>query len=91
MHNLTIEIRKIVKVNFSADQWELYTNSYPRDEIENIADALNNALQDYVNNDYTIIEARGGMHNVMCNYKEYGAYDSEPRALLEQALAEIYK
>ena len=91
MHNLSIETKRTVKCNFSADQWELFTMSFPRDEIENIANALNNALQDYVNHDYTKSETLNGMHHVMKTYSKYGAYDSEPMRFLERVLEEIYK
>lgn len=91
MHNLTIVIKKDITCNFSADQWGLLTNSFPRDEIEEVASRLNNQLNDYVNNDYTMTEVRNGMHHFMLNYKNYGAYDSEVRGFLETVLGEIYK
>ena len=91
MHNLTIQTKRIVTANFSADQWGLYTATFERDEIENIANVLNNVLQDYVNNDYTKTETITGMHNVMLKNKNYGAYDTEPREFLECVLEEIYK
>ena len=91
MHNLTIKTVRTVTCDFSADQWELFTLSYPRDEIENVANALNNALQDYVNNDYTKRETLSGMEHVMKTYSKYGAYDSEPIYFLERVLEEIYK
>jgi len=84
-------IKKDITCNFSADQWGLYTATFLRDEIEEIADALNNALQDYVNNDYTKTETLNGMHHVMLTYKNYGAYDTEPRTFLDKVLEEIYK
>lgn len=90
MHNLSIVTKRIVTANFSADQWGLYTATFERDEIENIANVLNNVLQDYVNNDYTKAQAMAGMHNVMLKNKNYGAYDSEPRQFLDAVLREIY-
>jgi hypothetical protein len=81
----------VVTANFSADQWGLLTYSFPRDEIENVADALNNALQDYVNNDYTKKETLEGMHKVLSQYSNYGAFDSEVRGFLDVVLEEIYK
>lgn len=91
MHNLTIETKRVVTCNFSADQWGLLTYSFPRDEIEEIANRLNNQLNEYVNEEYTMTEVRDGMHHYMLNCKNYGAYDSESRGFLEQVLEEIYR
>ena len=91
MHNLTIVTKRVVTCNFSADQWGLLTNSFPRDEIEKIADSLNNAVQDFVNNDYTKKETLDGMYRVMEIYSNYGAFDSEVRGFLDMVLDEIYR
>ena len=60
-------------------------------EIEKTADYLNENLQEYINNDYTIEATRMGMHNFMKELSKYGAYDTEPRAFLDMVLEEIYK
>lgn len=91
MHNLTIVIKKDITCNFSADQWGLYTNSFPRDEIEEVANKLNSQLNDYVNNDYTMKETRDGMFNYLAQWTRYGAFDSEVRDFLDVVLEEIYK
>jgi hypothetical protein len=91
VHNLTIETKRAVTCNFSADQWGLLTYSFPRDEIEEVANRLNNQLNEYVNEEYTMTEVRDGMHHYMLNCKNYGAYDTEPREFLECVLTEIYK
>lgn len=91
VHNLTIETKRAVTCNFSADQWGLLTYSFPRDEIEKTADYLNDSLQEYVNEDYTLEATRMGMHNFMQQLSKYGAYDTEPREFLECVLTEIYK
>lgn len=91
MHNLTIETRRTVKCNFSADQWGLLTAIFPRDEIESIADKLNERLNDYVNEEYTRTETLTGMYNLMKIYRYYGTSDTEPHAFLEKVLQEIYK
>ncbi len=91
MNNLTIETKRVVTANFSAAEWGLLTVCFPRDEIEGVADRLNNQLNEYVNEGYTMTEVRDGMHHLMLNCKNYGAYDTEPRNFLEQVLEEIYK
>lgn len=91
MHNLTIKKSPTIRADFSADQWELFTMSFPRDEIESIANRLNNELEDYVNNGYTKTETLSGMHDLMKKFSKYGAYDSEPMRFLERVLEEIYR
>ena len=91
MHNLTIETKRIVSVNFSADQWGLLTYSFHRNEIESVANQLNNMLEEYINEDFCQQETRKGMHNLMAELSKYGAIDTEPREFLDQVLAEIYK
>ena len=91
MHNLTIVIKKDITCNFSADQWGLLTNTFPRDEIEEVANKLNNQLNEYVNNDYTMKETRDFMFNYLSQWTRYGAFDSEVRGFLDVVLEEIYK
>lgn len=92
MHNLTIETKRIVKCNFSADQWGLLTFSFPRDEIEAVADRLNEYLASYVNDgSYDKKTVLNGMHKFMSDRSKYGAMDSEPRMFLDCVLDEIYK
>ena len=59
-------------------------------EIEKTADYLNENLQEYINDDYTIEATRMGMHNFMKELSKYGAYDTEPRGFLDMVLEEIY-
>jgi|694.fasta_scaffold00037_5 hypothetical protein len=91
MHNLTIVIKKDITCNFSADQWGLLTNSFPRDEIEEVANKLNSQLNDYVNNDYSKKDTHDGMFNYLSQWTRYGAFDSEVRGFLDVVLEEIYK
>lgn len=91
MNNLTIKTVRTVTCDFSADQWELYTVSFPRSVIENVANQLNEYLNDLLNSGYTKRDAEDLMHVKMKSLSEYGAYDSEPLRLLERVLAEVYK
>lgn len=91
MNNLTIKTVRTVTCNFSADQWELYTNAFPREVIEGVADQLNEYLTELVTNDYTVRQSEDLMHIKMKSLAIYGAYDSEPLRFLERVLEEIYK
>ena len=90
MHNLTIETKRIVKCDFSADQWGLLTLSFPRDEIEKVATNLNNNIEEWVNNNFSKEATRTGMYNLMAELSKYGAYDSEVRDFLDMVIEEIY-
>jgi len=91
MNNLTIKTARTVTCDFSADQWELFTHSFPREEIEGIADQLNLYLTELVNTDHTRRQTEDLMHIKLKSYAIYGAYDSEPLRFLERVLEEIYK
>ena len=92
MHNLRIiETKRLVTCDFSAYQWGLYINLFPREAIEKVADRLNQRLNEYANEDYTKAEVLEGMYQFMHTYKDYGAFDTEPRVFLELVLEEIYK
>ena len=92
MHNLEIiEGKRTIHADFSADQWGLYTNSISRNVIEAVATRFNDHLNEYVNGGYTKAQTLEGMHDIMSTYREFGAYDTEPRAFLDVVLEEIYK
>jgi len=91
MNNFRVEMVKHVECNLSASQWELYTNSFPREEIEAVADKINKDVKFYFN------ECRLGrqqfvaaMEKVLMQYKEFGAADTEPRRVLWTLAEEAY-
>lgn len=91
MHNLRIQTVKKVNCNFSADQWELYTHKYERDEIEMVANELNSWIEYYVNAGMDRSSTENNLHQIMRRNSKYGAYDSEPIRFLEHVMAEIYR
>lgn len=91
LNNLTIKTVRTVTCDFSADQWELFTSTYARGEIQNIADNLNRYLMELVNNGYSRKDSEELMHTKMREFSKWGAYDSEPIRFLERVLDEVYK
>ena len=85
-----LSITKIIKCNFSADQWELFTHSFDKDEIDLIAIDLNRLLEHTVNIGSGKDKVYEHMHKLMSKYSKYGAYDSEPLRFLERVLREVY-
>lgn len=90
INNLLIYFTRKVECDFSAAQWELYVNKFPRKEIENIAIILNNRLKSLTNDRFTKERVRELMVAEMEGYSEYGAYDTEPLAFLDKVLDAIY-
>lgn len=91
MHNMKIEKKVVADINFSASQWGLLTFTFDRDIIEGVADQLNRALEDWVNNGYGLKETREGMYELLEQNSKYGAFDTEPRSFLEAVLEEIFR
>ena len=85
MRNLTVT--KQIKVNFTAEQWDLYTHAK---DCTNVANDLNLALELAFNEGLTKSEVYDRVCKVMKVNSEYGAGDSEPLYLLEKTLDELY-
>lgn len=91
INNLSIKIQRKIECDFSATQWNLYTNKFPRKEIEKVADVLNIRLKSLVNDSLNTKEkVRSLMIEEMAGYSEYGTYDSEPVEFLDRVLDVIY-
>jgi uncharacterized Fe-S radical SAM superfamily protein PflX len=85
MRNLTVT--KQIKVNFTAEQWDLYTHDR---DCNNAANDLNLALELAFNEGLTKSEVYDRVCKVMRANASYGACDSEPLYFLEKALNELY-
>jgi hypothetical protein len=85
MRNLTVT--KQIKVNFTAEQWDLFTHEK---DCTNAANDLNLALELAFNEGLTKSEVFDRVYKVMKANAEYGAADSEPIYLLEKALNELF-
>ena len=85
-----IETKKHRKINLSADVWELFTNDHPV-ESENAAREINAAIEESFNrgNDKKTVE-RAALVAMRANL-ELGAMDTEPRAVLDDLLSELFK
>lgn len=90
MINLNIKHKVQISANFSADQWALYTSTIEKEEIDLCANHFNRWLEHYVNAGFGRREVEEKMHKIMSEFKNYGAFDSEPRGFLEVVLDKIY-
>jgi hypothetical protein len=85
MRNL--EMRKTIKADFDAEQWDLYTHSMDCDEA---ARYLNRTLEKFVNDGNDKMTVIGKMMEEMKGLSKFGAYDSEPIYFLESVVRKIY-
>lgn len=85
---INLKIRKTIQANFTADQWELYTESM---NCSAAVYTLNEYLEHLVNEgDYDKTTVLNKMMEKMSQLSSYGASDSEPIYFLETVLREIY-
>jgi hypothetical protein len=73
----------------TARQWELYTSSFPREIMSNVAAELSAALVEAMKMD-TREEADIHMLKVMRKNAEYGASDTEPRWVASYHLDHVF-
>ena len=85
MRNLTVT--KQIKVNFTAEQWDLYTHAK---DCTVAASELNRALESSFNRGATRTEVYNDVYEVMKRNSSYGAGDSEPIYFVEDVLNELY-
>jgi hypothetical protein len=81
-------IRHIVTLNYTADDWELFTSE---PGAEAAAMALNAKFEELVNNGGDRDTVRKGMSKLMAQYSDLGAQDSEPVWFLHDLLDKVFK
>lgn len=82
-------MRKVKGLHLTADEWDLYTVSHPR-EAERAAQAINAAIEEAVNGGCSREETRLRAQEVMRKDEDLGAFDTEPLDKLEDVLDRIY-
>lgn len=87
MNNL--KIYKKIKCELTAEEWGLYTATYPA-ETRHVAIALNYTIEQVVNSGGSKQDAEQAMELQMVENAKYGANDSETYAMLAFILMKIY-
>lgn len=86
-----LNLRRTISPEFTAEDWDLYTNSSFSSETMNVvAESLNIELANLVNKNNSRYEVELGMSRLMSQFSKYGANDSEPHQLLERVLDAIF-
>ncbi len=80
--------KKIVKLDHSADDWQLYTSSCHG--CNDAAHEINTAIIDAVNSGLTQMQTCGAALKVMQKYSHLGAMDSEPMYVLDNLLGNLF-
>lgn len=76
-----------VKLRMSASDWQLYAGEPGADEA---AQALNASFKALVATSRSADEVERGMHKLMHAHRKLGAFDTEPRAVLDGLLRKVY-
>ena len=82
-----ISIKKQVRLDLTADDWQLYTTSKDCDAA---ACALNNVFEFWFNTEAPREKLVREMYEIMKIWSEYGAADSEPMYVLEDLVDAVY-
>lgn len=83
---------KIVKsynvtgLDYDADRWELYQMG----GVANVAAALNNSFMTAVNAGKDRDEVESAVWKTMDKYSKFGAWDTEPRGVLDDLIDEVF-
>lgn len=83
---MQVTVRKVVEVKASADDWGLYYTP----EREEVASALNEKFSILVEMGRDRDDVEHYMLKFMEVYASDGAYDTEPRAVLDKILDEVF-
>lgn len=82
-----LHIFKSVKLDYDADEWDLYTDM---DGVEDVAKNLNETFVQSVNSGMSRDEVESAVYKKMREYKQFGASDSEPGHVLEYLLRKVF-
>lgn len=85
-----VQMSAAININLSAQQWDLYTESFPRHTIEKVATYLNNRFNQGYNRGMKKEQLSGFMNDLMETFSVYGANDRESRKVLEMLLEKVY-
>ena len=88
---MNLQVTRKIKCDFTAEQWGLYTHSFPYSETANIARDLNESLEVLFNDpNNTKGHVLMKMMDELKRFRNYGAADSEPMYFLEHVVNELY-
>lgn len=83
---ISVETRRVVRVTFDADEWELYDEP----GREDAARAINQAFEVAVNGGSSQEDVAKATIKMMNKYASFGAADTEGYSMLNRLLKKVY-
>ena len=81
------KVKRAVVLALEAHDWELYTNM---DGVKGVAKLLNEGVAAAINEAPDRSSARLAAEEVLKEHRKYGAYDTEPCAVLDRILSMVF-
>jgi hypothetical protein len=85
-----ISVRTNISVNFSANQWGLLTDKFPRTIIERVADYMNKRIMMNYNKGEPKETVRMAFDTLAQDFKLYGATSKETKKVFDKLIEEVY-
>lgn len=85
--NISFTRKVTATVNLDAQEWQLYSSM---DGVDKVAEALNRGIETAIGNSSTWGEAHKQFCKVLNAYSEYGAIDTEPRAVADYIISKAF-
>lgn len=90
MNDLNVR-RQIDNPNRSAEDWELFASSAKnKARVDRAAFRLNEKFTECVNAGMERDTVETAVHDVMVQFSDTGAFDTEPRGILQDMLDEVF-
>lgn len=83
-------VRSAASVNFTADQWGLKTEEFPRIIIEKIATYLNSRIRMAYNRGESADTAKEAVYMLFKDFALYGAGSQKSKELLNKIIRNLY-
>ncbi len=82
-----VSTHKVTGLDYSASRWQLFDDM---NGVASAAQALNNSFMEAVNSGKSREQVGTAMDKTMDKYSKFGAFDTEPRGVLEDLLDEVF-
>lgn len=86
-----VAIKTMISVNFSASQWKLKTEDFPRTVIESVANFLNKRIVMSYNKGGDSNFVRIAFKSLADDFEIYGAKSKETNVVFDKLMKEIFK
>lgn len=85
-----VKMNSSVRIDLSADQWDLYTELFPRTTVEAVATYMNKRFNYGYNQGMSKEQLATFMEEIMNEFSMYGASDMDTRSVLNKLIDTVY-